>query len=77
VIADPAVDLQRHRFLKESGYRLIRRVAGCGWYVLAGTPAAERPESLRIVRDYYLFLPFRKLRRALSSLKARILATAE
>jgi FkbM family methyltransferase len=77
VIADPAVDLQRYRFLKESGYQLVRRAAGRGWYVVAGTPAAERRARWGIVRDYYLLLPFRKLRRALSRLKARIVATAE
>jgi FkbM family methyltransferase len=77
VIADPAVDLQRHRFLKESGYRLVRRADGRGWYVVAGTPAAERRARWGIVRDYYLLLPLRKLRRALSRLKARIVATAE
>lgn len=76
-IADPAIDLQRHRFLRESGYRLIRRAGGRGWYVLAGTPAAERRQRWAIVRDYYLMLPFRKMRHALSRLKARIMATAE
>jgi FkbM family methyltransferase len=77
VIADPAVDLERHRFLTESGYRLIRRAGGCGWYVPAGTPAAGRRERWPIVRDHYLMLPFRKMRRALSRLKARIMATAD
>jgi FkbM family methyltransferase len=77
VIADPAVDLQRHRFLTESGYRLIRRAGGCGWYVPAGTPAAGRRERWPIVRDFYLLLPFRKMRRAMRRLKARIMATAE
>ena len=77
VIADPAANLQRHRFLKESGYRLIRRVAGCGWYVPAGSPAAAQPERWRIVRDYYLALPFRMAWHALRRLNARIMASAD
>jgi FkbM family methyltransferase len=77
VIADPAVDLQRLRFLRESGYRLVRRGSGRGWYVPVGTPAAGRREDWSIVRDYCLMLPFRKMRWALKRLKARIMATAE
>lgn len=75
VIADPVVDLDRHRFLGESGYRLIRRVGRCGWYVpMASTARAER---LAILRDYYLALPFRKAWRALRRLGGRIAATAD
>ena len=75
VIADPVADLQRHTFLKESGYRLIRRAAGCGWYVPASS--AARSERWPIVRDYYLLLPFRMAWHALRRLNARIMATAD
>lgn len=71
-IADPAADLDRHRFLKASGYRLIRRVAGCGWYVPADSPVAA--QRWQILLHYYLALPFRKARRALRRLNARVLA---
>lgn len=72
VIADPIADLQRHRFLKESGYRLVRRGNGRGWYVPAGAAAAS--ERWPILRDYYLTLPFRKARNAMRRLNARIMA---
>ena len=77
VIADPIINLQRHRFLKESGYRLIRRAGGCGWYVPAGSPAAKRCERWPIAREYYLRLPFRMAWHALRRLGARIMATAD
>jgi methyltransferase FkbM-like protein len=73
VIADPIVNLTRHRFLKESGYRLIRRVNGRGWYVPANAPVPS--ERWAILRDYYLLLPFRKVWRALRRLNARIMAS--
>jgi hypothetical protein len=76
-IADPVVDLQRHRFLKESGYRLIRRSGGRGWYVPAGSPDAAQRERWPIVSDYYVKLPFRKARHALRRLKERIIASAQ
>lgn len=72
VIADPIVNLTRHRFLKESGYRLIRRVNGRGWYVPAGATIAS--ERWSILRDYYLLLPFRFVWHALRRLNARIMA---
>lgn len=74
-IADPVFDWDRHRFLMAIGYRLIRRVGGCGWYVPEG--ASAQPERLAILRDYYLLLPIRKARRALRRLGARIAATAD
>ena len=75
VIADPAIDLQRHRFLKESGYRAIRRAGGCGWYVPADAPVSSKRWA--ILRDYYLLLPFRKAWHLLRRLNARIMATAD
>lgn len=75
VIADPVVDLQRHRFLNESGYRAIRRDAGCGWYVPKDN--AVSVERWPILRDYYLLMPFRKAWHALRRLNERMLAMAE
>jgi FkbM family methyltransferase len=72
VIADPVANLQRHRFLKESGYRLIRRGSGRGWYVPADAPVAS--EHWAMLRDYYLLLPFRMAWQALRRLNARIMA---
>jgi FkbM family methyltransferase len=76
LIADPVVNLQRHRFLKESGYRLVRRFGGRGWYVPAGS-LRGRGNRWPVVRDYYLALPFRMARHALRRLKTRILASAK
>jgi FkbM family methyltransferase len=72
VIADPIANLTRHRFLKESGYRLIGRGNGRGWYVPANAPVAS--ERWAILRDYYLLLPFRVVWHALRRLNARIMA---
>lgn len=77
VMADPVVDLQRHRFLKECGYRLIHRTGGCGWYVPAGSPARAQRGRWPILRDYYLALPFRMTWHALRRLNARIMAKAD
>ena len=72
VIADPIANLTRHRFLKESGYRLIRRSNGRGWYVPANALVASERWAIR--RDYYLLLPFRAVWHALRRLNARIMA---
>ena len=63
LIEDHVNDLQTHRYLKRSGYRLIRRLGHNGWYVPADEPfriaSADRWE---ILRKYYLALPFRLIR---------------
>ena len=74
VIADPVTDLQRHRFLKESGYVLIWRVGGCGWYVPGDSRAVRKRRLWPVLRDYYLALPFRKAGHALRRLKSRVTA---
>jgi len=65
LLEDPVGDLSRHRFLKQARYRLIRRANLNGWYVPADLPIRVGwVERWRIVRKYYLALPFRKLRNA-------------
>jgi FkbM family methyltransferase len=70
MVEDHVGDLRKHRYLKDRGYRLVRRVGNNGWYVPASndTPisAADRWE---IVRKYYLALPFRVLRNASRQLR--------
>jgi FkbM family methyltransferase len=65
LIEDHVNNLQTHRYLKRSGYRLIRRLGHNGWYVPADEPfriaSADRWE---ILRKYYLALPFRLVRNA-------------
>jgi FkbM family methyltransferase len=75
VIADPVLDLQRHRFLGESGYRLTRRVSGCGWYVPVDSTAPSGRRT--IMREYYLALPFRVIWHALRRFNARIMASPD
>jgi FkbM family methyltransferase len=65
LLEDHVGDLHRHRFMKSIGYRLIRRTGYNGWYVPAN--AAISPgwsDRARIIRKYYLALPFRILRNA-------------
>jgi FkbM family methyltransferase len=63
LVEDHVGSLRTHRFLKRSGYRLIRRIGNNGWYVSGdvqgGVAMADRWE---ILRKYYLALPFRVLR---------------
>jgi FkbM family methyltransferase len=65
MVEDHVGDLRKHRYLKDRGYRLVRRVGNNGWYVPASNDmsisAADRWE---IARKYYLALPFRVLRNA-------------
>jgi FkbM family methyltransferase len=65
LLEDHVADLSRHRYLNAAGYRIIRRYDSNGWYV--PKESAQRPrwtERWKILRKYYLALPFRKLRDA-------------
>ena len=65
LIEDHVGNLKRHRYLKKSGYRLVRRFENNGWYVprdaVIGVGLRERWD---IFRKYYLALPFRIARNA-------------
>jgi FkbM family methyltransferase len=63
LIEDHVTDLATHRFLKHTGYRLIRRTGLNSWYV----PRSEAPRigllgSWQFARKYYLALPIRIMR---------------
>lgn len=63
VVEDRLDNLSRHRFLRRTGYKLVRRIGSNNWYV----PAAERfpvPAAMRLalLRKLYLSLPFRWFR---------------
>lgn len=71
LLEDHVVDLSKHRYLKSSGYRLVRRFENNGWYVPidAKVPNFGRWE---IIRKYYLALPVRKLRNLSRRLRGKI-----
>jgi FkbM family methyltransferase len=72
LLEDHVGNLEKHRFLRRSGYRLIRRVENNGWYVPRDAVVAVAPrERWEIVRKYYLGLPFRMARNASRALRRR------
>jgi FkbM family methyltransferase len=63
MIEDHVADLSKHRYLKNAGYRIIRRYENNGWYVPRESKARCKPPDVwEILRKYYLALPFRMLR---------------
>jgi FkbM family methyltransferase len=65
LIEDHVANLNKHRFMKNAGYRLIRRFEYNGWYVPQEADIAVAPlDRWEIVRKYYLGLPFRIARNA-------------
>jgi FkbM family methyltransferase len=63
LLEDHVADLSKHRYLKNAGYRIIRRFENNGWYVPDESAVACRwPERWKILRKYYLGLPFRMAR---------------
>jgi FkbM family methyltransferase len=66
LLEDHVANLNRHRFMTAHGYRLVRRTEVNGWYVPANAPVRFGPgEDLRLLRKYYLGLPFRVMRHRL------------
>jgi FkbM family methyltransferase len=65
LVEDHVGNLDKLRYLQRAGYRLIRHSQFNGWYVPNRTAVDVGWEDRwRIVRKYYLALPFRKLRDA-------------
>jgi FkbM family methyltransferase len=72
LLEDHVGNLEKHRFLKSAGYRLIRRFENNGWYVPRAATVSPAPrERWEIVRKYYLALPFRVARNASRALRRR------
>lgn len=63
LIEDGVRDLSKHRFLKQRGYKLVKRTTLNNWYVPKEHPfkMSSWQERLELVRKMYLGLPFRKL----------------
>jgi FkbM family methyltransferase len=73
LLEDHVGNLEKHRFMKGVGYRLIRRVENNGWYVPREAAAAVAPNvRWDILRKYYLGLPFRMARNASRALRRRL-----
>jgi len=66
LIEDPVRDLDKHRYLRAHGYRLVKRTALNNWYVPedAVFTMATLGERLELFRKMYLATPFRQWRLA-------------
>ena len=63
LLEDHVGNLSKHRFVKSSGYRLVRRTTLNGWYVPENSPVHFGwGDRWRVLRKYYLALSFRVLR---------------
>jgi FkbM family methyltransferase len=64
LIEDGVRTLEKHRFLKRQGYRLVKRTTLNNWYIPQGQPFPMTfwLERLELFRKMFLGLPFRKLR---------------
>lgn len=73
LLEDHVGDLSKHRFLRSSGYRIVRRYENNGWYVPVDSEVRCRPGDVwEILRKYYLALPFRMLRNLSRRSRARL-----
>ncbi|MGA2053140.1 MAG: FkbM family methyltransferase [Opitutales bacterium] len=73
LIEDKVNNLQKHRYILQRGYRLLRRTGVNGWYVPREHPA--RPATgaaLKLWRKYYLGTPLRRMKRAWQARKLKI-----
>ncbi len=65
LLEDHVGNLRKHKFVMSAGYRLVRRIGHNGWYVPANAPVRFGfADRWRVLRKYYLALPFRILRDA-------------
>jgi FkbM family methyltransferase len=72
LIEDPVGNLAKLKAMRHAGYRLIRHTQFNGWYVPRETPVEIGwSDRWRIVRKYYLGLPFRMMRDGLRRRRSR------
>ena len=63
LLEDHVSNLRKHRYMKSSGYRLVRRTGLNGWYVPINSQVHFGiTDQWSVLRKYYLALPFRVLR---------------
>jgi FkbM family methyltransferase len=72
LIEDQVGNLAKLKMMRRAGYRLIRHSQFNGWYVPRAMPVEiSWPDRWRILRKYYLGLPFRILRDGLRRRRSR------
>ncbi len=63
LLEDHVGDLSKHNYLRDAGYRIVRRYENNGWYVPNGSAVRmQGGDWWEIARKYYLALPFRWFR---------------
>jgi hypothetical protein len=63
LLEDHVGDLSKHRYLRDAGYRIVRRFENNGWYVPdESVVRMQSGDWWEVLRKYYLALPFRWLR---------------
>lgn len=73
LLEDHVSSLDKHRFMRRSGYALMRRTGLNGWYVPeSSAPPMDMLGRWQIFRKYYLALPFRMFRDWRRRLRDRI-----
>jgi FkbM family methyltransferase len=73
LLEDHVSSLDKHRFMTNAGYALMRRTGLNGWYVPRDSaPSMSLLGRWQIARKYYLALPFRMFRDAKRRLRDRI-----
>lgn len=79
LIEDGVRNLDKHRFLKQRGYRLVKRTTLNNWYVPRKEPFRMTfwLERLELFRKVYLGLPFRKINLLLRRAKHRAGSTGQ
>lgn len=65
LMEDKLQTLDKHRFLKSNGYRLVKRTCMNNWYIPADNPLPVRSwaEPFLLFRKVFLSYPFRRLKR--------------
>jgi FkbM family methyltransferase len=64
LIEDGVRSLDKHRYLRQNGYKLVKRTSLNNWYIPQSEPFQMTfwLERLELYRKMYLALPFRKIR---------------
>lgn len=69
LMEDKLLYLEKHRYLKQNGYRLVKRTKQNNWYIPRGArrPPQSIGEKVKLVKKLYLSIWLRKVKFALKS----------